>query len=266
MHPALSRRGCCAALALLLLAACQAPQHRAHHTLLDAPGRALPEAALLLPVEIQMFEISAGGVVEEVPEWTEKATAHVQASIDARVDARRAAGTNIFDVQELPDLPPPDLDIIKEHLALYDLVAGQALALTRSVNWKDESWQHKLDHFDYSIGPGLAFLARRTGVSIGIIVTGVSAVPTTGRVVMGYLLGGVQTVTYLHVGVVDLETGDLLWVNDGGIVSLYDSSTSFASREDVDRYIEAIIEPYPGLDELRALRTPAGKSTGTSTR
>ena len=98
-------------------------------------SNALPKKILLLPVDIRVSEISAGGAVEQVDEWSTKAQVNVSDAIKksiAQVDQTELIG--------LPSLGSEEKELLDNYLALYDVVGGDAHAYTRG---NDKGWEHK---------------------------------------------------------------------------------------------------------------------------
>ncbi len=114
-------------------------------------------------------------------------------------------------------------------------------------------WRHKLDRFDYTLGNGLAFLQDRTGADSGLLVIGRHQIATAGRVaasVLAALFGGVVVPTsrnFLTTGVVDFETGDILWLN----YSTSASGRDLRELETADKEVLRLLEKFPGLEAYR---------------
>ena len=62
-------------LCVAALAGCATSRTSVHRDLAQA-DRPLPRKVLLLPVEIRVHEISVGGVVEKVDDWSDQASAN----------------------------------------------------------------------------------------------------------------------------------------------------------------------------------------------
>lgn len=63
----------------LLLAGCAAaPSAKVHYTIKQDPGSRPLQQVVLLPVDVDVYELSAGGVKEEVPEWSSTAETNVR--------------------------------------------------------------------------------------------------------------------------------------------------------------------------------------------
>jgi hypothetical protein len=221
------------------LAACAVPVKPSLHAALAETGKsALPQKVLLLPPDIRVNEVSAGGVVEKVDAWSEQAQDNLVRALDAYLKANP-----LFDPVPAPALQEPAKSTVEQHTALYDLVAGSALRYGRST---DPAWVHKSKEFDYTLGPGLKFLAEETGAHAALFVIGQDYVATEGRKVarvVGALFGVAlaPSPTFVSAGVVDLETGNLLWFTYDFGVDRFD----LRRPADVDQVIGDLFKEYP---------------------
>ncbi len=106
--------------------------------------------------------------------------------------------------------------------------------------------------------PGLRAVADQTGADAAIMVYGRDVVSTTGRKARA-IVGNIPIVniftgpapelghSYIHVGMVDLRTGDLLWMNS----NYRTDSTNLRDPEDAAKMVNAIFEWYPGIESYR---------------
>lgn len=226
--------------------------YRVHYSLHEDPVRPAPTTMVLLPPDIKVSEVSAGGVVEEVPAWTEKATANIKRGITAY--AATKANLKIF---TFPTIAENERAVVDEHLALYDVVAGNAYQVTTVGG---PAWKHKADHFDYTLGDGLAFLKKRTGADAGLLVIGRHQIATGGRVaasVLAALFGGAYLPTsrnFLTLGVVDFETGDILWFN----YTVGASGKDMQKVENAGAIVKRLLEEFPGIGAYKKRRPSKG--------
>jgi hypothetical protein len=148
----------------------------------------------------------------------------------------------------LPRLSPAEAAAIDEHLALYRLVV---------VTAEGTPFGHKVRRFDFGVGPGLAPILQKTGADAVLMVVGRDYASTAGRKTKA-VLGKIPFVniltgdaelgeSFVHVGLVDLRTGDLLWMNSDkrGI------ATNLRDEKDAQAMIDAIFGWYPGIDKYR---------------
>ncbi len=190
------------------------------------PYRAHPEAGqrlprvktlVMLPPDVKIYELSAGGVTQLMDEWSARGRRNV---IDAV--SRRLSEQGQFAVKEFT---PGDTDLrlretYEEVRALIEAVNETALLHTYHPQL---SIAEKRENFRYSIGP-VPELAEAAGADALLFVYGVDHISTAGRralMVFGALVGGVTGVyagpgagiTRLIVSVVEPRTGDVLWFN-----------------------------------------------------
>ncbi|HET7831381.1 MAG TPA: hypothetical protein VFK88_00300, partial [Gallionella sp.] len=137
-----------ALVAILLLAACATPpqKYAASPAFLNASAAQKPKKVLLLPPDIEVMEISAGGVPEKVEAWGKQAKANIRQSLN-----KTTGVTRNFELIELPELTATEKETVEKFLAFYDVVGGTAFFYGRS---QDPAWQHKVQNFDYTLGEG----------------------------------------------------------------------------------------------------------------
>jgi len=54
--------------------------------------------------------------------------------------------------------------------------------------------------------------------------------------------------SFVHIGMIDLRTGDLLWMNS----NYRDGSTNLRDADDAAKMVNEIFEWYPGIEQYRA--------------
>jgi hypothetical protein len=240
------------ALVALILAGCETiPTARTHFTLKQDPAARPLEKVVLLPVDVDVYEMSAGGVKEEVPAWSDKAENNVRnALLISKGTGGQCCVTRLVDTSALTS---EQRQVLEEHLALFDRVAANALWLTFPQN---TAWHFKNDHFDYTLGDGLSFLKTEYGLDGGLVVLGEDVVSSAGRKVTAVVAAAFGIVvpmghSFLAVGLVDFASGDLLWMNHeiaAGDVDLRDSQSCL-------KLVRRLMKGYPGL-QVRAGSAP----------
>jgi len=199
---------------------------------------ARPKKVVLLPPQVFVYELSAGGVPTRMADW--EATARDNLSAAA---IRLSRETGLFELAPAPALDPLLADKLEAHIGLYERVAQSVFVYGRG---DQDAWAHKKNEFDYTVGPGLAFLREQTGADAALIVLGSDYISSGGRraaFVAGLLLGVVMPLgqSFITAGIVDLSTGDVLWMS-------FDSSASMDSRTpaDVDGLMHDLYQTWPG--------------------
>ena len=239
-----------------VLAGCAAtPNASLHESIAGKTEQRMPRKMLLLPADIRVHEISAGGVVEKVDDWTISASNHAMKSV------REIAGSkNLFEPKEVPALADSDKQVLDQHLALYELVAASA---DFSKSGPFAPWRERAKNFDYTLGPGLRELAERSDLDAAVIVIGSDYISSSGRkatMALGILaaaLTGVAVIpvggtAYVSVGVVDLKSGNLLW-----FATSRGQTDDLRQEQQVRAVLEKLFTGYPGASPVKA--ADAGK-------
>lgn len=220
------------------------PQYRAHYTFVQSPQAYAPKKVVVLPVDVIIKEVTAGGVSEEVPDWSRQGSANVRDALNKYFRAEKKKRIQLI---EMPKLADRDLENVKQHLALYRRVAGAVYDKTYS----QMPWAHKIQRFDYTLGNGLKGLAERTGADSAIIVVGQDEVSTAGRKIAAFFLDSVAYGhSFLSGAIVNLNTGDILWFN----YAFQYKSADLRKPEDALTLVERTFDQYPGIEQYKALR------------
>jgi len=192
-----------------------------------APSQALaPLKVLLLPSEIKIYTISLGSI-DENPDATAKMTAETDVALRQAV-----SGSPNFQLSVMPTLTADEQAALKEHVALYRLEAKDVQTLDDIGG----DWKQVLENFDYSVGPGLRFLKQRTGADYGLVVFGGDGESTGANVLFGSMTGR----NYLFAGLVDLETGNIVWLHH----DTHDTA-NFTAKNNMDLFVAELLKDYP---------------------
>lgn len=168
---------------------------------------------VLMSPDIELAELTAGGVLEPQAEWTEKAKGFVVDALQAQVGARNA---------RLATYRPPVDDPIRAHqhnqlIKLHEAVGGSIL----NHHYGLLKLPNKDGKFDWTLGDGVKVLREDADADYALFVfvrdsyasagrkaamVGV-AVLSLGRVIMP---GGVHSA---FASLVDLKTGEVVWFN-----------------------------------------------------
>lgn len=225
---------------LIAVSVVTAPAHAAMSAVNPALVQHLdtrPKKVVLLPPQVFVYELSAGGVATRKTDWEADARANL-----ARAATRQALESRLFELVPAPPLDSAELDQLDAHIGLYDRVAQSVFVYGRG---EQAAWAHKKNEFDYTIGPGLAFLRERTGADAAMIVLGSDYISTGGRkaaFIVGLALGVALPLgqSFMTAGVVDLQTGDVQWMS-------FDSSSTMDTRDaaDDDELMRTLFKTWP---------------------
>lgn len=227
-----------------LLAGCASS--RTYTPALNGTPEAVPKRILLLPPEVRMQEVSAGGIAETVEAWSIKANENLIAALKQEVQQKQ-----MFEIVDMPTLSEAEQEILDQHVAMYEVVANNAYQFGLL---RDGSWTERAKDLNYTIGPGLEFLARETGADAALFLVGIDSVSTTGRrvlFVVTTIMFGLPVIppgfSYVAAGLVDLHTGKLLWQSyDYGIGRL-----DLREFDDVQSLTASVLGTYPAKAAIK---------------
>lgn len=173
-----------------------------------APGfSALPKNAkiVMMPTDIELFALSAGGVSEPKADWTETASRHFKAAL---VEKNKTLGLNSSELSE------KDADELAEINTLHAAVA-------RSISiyhFGPNNLPTKEGKLDWSLGEIVRTIKVKTGADYALFSWIRDSYTTNERVAAMVVLAllGVATPGGTQVGyasLVDLNSGRILWFN-----------------------------------------------------
>ena len=228
--------------AVLALAGAAAPAHaqfggpKADAT---RPGFVLPAGEVRILVfrpEISVGSQTTGGMNEPNAEWTRAARANLLAALEK---APALQGSRMVIA---PELEGPQGVLLNDYTALFKAVAFAAF---NHKMFPGNRLPTKKGDFEWTLGEGAAAL-KPLGGDYGLFFYTYDSYGSTGRKVaqvVGLLLGAGLIPAGVHVGyagLVDLSTGDLVWLNaDTGIGG--DPRTV----EGADKRIAQLLEDFP---------------------
>jgi hypothetical protein len=224
-----------AALALLALACAGTAAAQSKNL---APGFvSLPKGAkvALMPTDIELFSISAGGVFEPKADWTEAASKHFR---DALMQKNQTLGLSAT------ELAQKDADEADEINALHGAIA-RAIAMHHFGNLKLPTKDGQLD---WSMGESVQPIKKATGADYALFsfvrdsyasderkaAMVAIAILTLGRAA---LTMGVQTG---YASLVDLNTGRIVWFNQ-----LMRGTGDLREPEKAAETIDALLREFP---------------------
>jgi hypothetical protein len=151
-------------------------------------------SVVLMPLDVELFEIGAGGVVEPRADWTALAVRHIREGLRAR----RGQWKEFTD-----DGDPAIAEVLRLHRAVT-----QALLAHHAGSLKLPTKEGRLD---WSLGADVAPLRKRTGADYALFTWIRDTYASGARKVFGLGLGG--GVQSAHASLVDLKSGEIVWFN-----------------------------------------------------
>lgn len=201
---------CC----LLLLSVAMATGCAQTKTLTRSEGTRPPLAGarvLLMPADIELYELTAGGLPEPKADWTASAQAHVAAALKEELAKKHAT----LILYQPPSNDPPKEYAHTQLVKLHDIVGGAILTHQLGLGPPLPTKEGK---FDWSLGQGTAALREDYGADYGLFLFVRDSYASAGRKAMMVLAaaGGVVVPGGRQVGfasLVDLKSGDIVWFN-----------------------------------------------------
>lgn len=213
------------------------------------PHRAHPDLARrtqgvktvgLLPPDIKIYELSAGGDTELRDDWS---AAGREAVLKALGEAFKERGIAVRPLAVDKDMQ----GALEDLTALYRAVSYSIVEHT----YKHPPFQTKLENFDYSVGP-VDDVLRRQQADLFLIVYGIDEISTSGRKALrgvGLVLGSVtgqqvlsQGTTALNIALLD-RSGAVLWYKIAGDDGGYDLRDSNSAR----KFVQRLVADFPGM-------------------
>jgi hypothetical protein len=188
---------------------------------------------------------STGGMFEPNADWTEQAKSNIQVALE-ELQARLGN-----EVVEAPEAFGEDALAVEEHMALFAAVSQAVIEYQFFVGNRlpTKKKDNKADVFDWSLGDGVADLPGAESADYGLFIFNKDAYGSTGRKILQAvaLLGpGIAVKSGEHLGyagLVDLRTGDLLWLNADGAMG-----GDVREAEGSQKRVRQLLEEFPGSD------------------
>ena len=208
---------------------------------------------LLLRPSVRVGEQSTGGLPEPRAEWTDQARANIAAALDA---LQRNLGNEVIPA---PEAYGDDARNVSEHMALFAAVSQAVIEYQFFVGNRlpTKKRDNKADVFDWSLGDGVASLPGSGTADYALFIYNDDAFGSTGRKMLqiaGMFAGvGVPTGNHIgYAGLVDLKTGDLLWLNAD-----FQMGGDVREKEGADKRVRQLLEDFPGSTIPKAEEQPA---------
>ncbi len=206
----------------------------------------------LFPLRVEMCEINAGGQAEEVPQWSLEGKKIVKQGLLEHFSKEQE-----IEIVPLATLSDENRQILEQYRELLQVVAAN-----RGFVLMNPGWRHLKDR-RYTLGNGLAGIKDQIGVDAILFVSGYNGKTTVGRkvaqtatvVLVGVLTGVIiympMDYCYLQTGVIDLETGEVLWNSSVG-----NGAHSLKNKQDVEKMIDAAFKAFPSERKGKGVNEP----------
>lgn len=188
---------------------------------------------------------STGGMFEPNAEWTEQAKQNIQSSLEAM---QGRLGNTVIGA---PEAYGEQARNLQEHMALFAAVSQAVIEYQFFVGNRlpTKKRDNKADVFDWSLGEGVADLPGAQDADYALFVYNKDAYGSTGRKVLQVLAAfgpGIAVKSGEHIGyagLIDLKTGDLLWLNADAAMG-----GDVRDAEGSEKRVRQLLEDFPGSD------------------
>lgn len=224
----------------LLLSGCATVSFRSHPLLAE---RIKPVSKIVvMPMDVEVYKVSAGGVRELVDEFTLEAKNNIKTALDNEISqTHNYKLLYLRDLKEVTDTKEKLL--FKDALALYVALDTSIITHTYPPNiFKD-----KLKNFDYTFGPNLNAINSYGDADTLLFIRGGDYLSSGGRValmVWAAVMGFTPTNAgppHLSVALVDPKSGDILWYN-----SFYpQQGYNFRNKDSVSNFVKILLKGFP---------------------
>jgi len=189
--------------------------------------------------DIDLYEVTAGGLWEPKADWTAAAHHHVTEALSAVLKARN---TNML-AYSPPKNDPSKAQIHHQLVKLHDEVG---MLILNQIGNAYLRLPTKEDKFDWSLGPDVRALRNEYGSDYGLFVFLRDGYASAGRVIVmvlavaafGQILPGGTQVGFASL--VDLHSGDILWFN-----RLINPTGNLREPEPARKAIETLLADFP---------------------
>ena len=203
-----------------------------------APERAV---VLLLPPDVQLSLLRAGGVEEPRADWTLSAYSNLKSAFSQALEARGIETVLYNEYDQASPWHPEHARLVKLHEAVGAAILQSPLLPTQGP---------KLPHVEYSLGATVALLNPSYGARYAIICHSRAAYASGGRVALTILaaIGGVGLppgTQQEFVSLIDLEDGRVIWFNVLPLRGSLANSADARTAEGATAMVEALLDGMP---------------------
>ena len=200
-----------------------------------------PPRVLLMPMDIELYLLTTGGLLEPKVDWTEQANQHFMSALKSR---SASMGFALVEYDTTAHTATSDLEQLKK---LHQAV-GQTMMEQRVLPMPT-----KIEEFKWSLGNGASSLSdyyesnyalfvhvRDSYASAGRQALIVASAIASAFVPVPVATGGTQVA---YASLVDLETGDIVWFNN-----LVRTSGDLREEDRAYQSIDTLLRNFPSAN------------------
>lgn len=194
---------------------------------------------ILMRPTIKVGAQSTGGMFEPNADWTAQARDNVSRALNA---AQANMGNQVISYEEGETGEGP---VTSQYAHLFGALADSVIEY-QFFRGNRLPTKVRKGEFNWDIGPGLANLKSLNGADYALFINTYDAYGSTGRKALQIVaaMGGIGVTSGIHwghAGLIDLKTGELVWLNAdrqmGGDVR---------TPEGAEKRVRQLLEGFPG--------------------
>jgi hypothetical protein len=203
----------------------------------------LPEGAenrriVIMPVDVELSELTAAGLAVPKADWTETAHGHVVKALTAAMKDRTATVVSDASGTRTAALDHKQLQLVKLHGAV-----GRSISIHQYL--PNAKLPTKKDGFDWTLGPDARVLKQAYDADFALFIFMRDSYSSSGRVavIIFAALFGVSVPGGVQLGfasLVDLNTGQIVWFN-----RLARAEGDLRSAEPAAASIDLLLKDFP---------------------
>ena len=219
-------------LSLIMLAGCATSSVKTN-SMANFQWTSPTKRILLVQPDVQLAELTAGGVTEPRADWTQTAQGFIAKDIATHFST---TGAEVVHADNLEN--PHDAQLAKLHG-----VVGQSILL--HLYTPVLKLPNKGNALDWTLGPGTTDMRERYGADYALFIFVRDSYASAGRVafIIGAAILGVGVPGGQQIGfasLVDLRTGDIVWFN-----RLLSATGDLRTEEPAQRTVDNLIKDLP---------------------
>lgn len=194
---------------------------------------------LLMPSDVELSEMTAGGLTEPNAEWTATAEKLITAILHDKMSERGAA----FSVYKLES---KDFDIESDLVQLKKLHGAVGNAIMVHKYFPVFELPHKKQQFDWTLGPKVRVFRQKYDADYALFIYLRDSYTSGGRAIAIFLaaaLFGVALQGGTQVGfasLVDLDSGEIVWFN-----RLFRGTGDLRQRTPAEETVSVLLKDFP---------------------
>ncbi|WP_459786889.1 hypothetical protein [Alteriqipengyuania sp. 357] len=206
-------------------------------------GASSGQKILVLRPSVLAGAQSTGGIFEPNADWTEQARANLATSL---TNWQTQLGNEVVPA---PEAYGEDAILVEEYMALFRAIASSVIEYQFFVGNRlpTKKQDNRGNVFEWSMGPGVASIPGAADADYALFILTKDAYGSTGRKILQVLAAvgpgiGVKSGEHIgYAGLVDLRTGDLLWLNADGQMG-----GDVRDPEGSEKRMRQLLEDFPG--------------------